>query len=98
VLGGSRSDAIFSELTGSSRKRSNEFMEGRDTWGWILFDHPYEGIIAERTMWNIMTQISGGLTFVHSRSIIHRDLKPQNGEARCPGATLISSIVLKPGS
>jgi serine/threonine protein kinase len=63
----------------------SEFIEGRDMWGWILFDHPYDSsIIAECTTWNIMTQISGGLIFVHSRSIIHRDLKPQNGEARFP--------------
>jgi len=30
-------------------------------------------------VWNIMSQIAGGLSFIHSNKEVHRDLKPQNG-------------------
>lgn len=30
-------------------------------------------------VWNIMSQIAGGIEFLHRKGIIHRDLKPDNG-------------------
>jgi serine/threonine protein kinase len=44
---------------------------------WSLY--PIDGIPDECRIWDIMTQIAGGLTFVHSKKEIHRDLKPSNG-------------------
>jgi serine/threonine protein kinase len=30
-------------------------------------------------IWSIMTDIAGGLTFIHEHGEVHRDLKPGNG-------------------
>jgi serine/threonine protein kinase len=30
-------------------------------------------------MWSIMSQITSGLVYIHSKSQVHRDLKPSNG-------------------
>ena len=31
-------------------------------------------------VWNIISQVAGGIEFLHRKGIIHRDLKPDNGE------------------
>jgi serine/threonine protein kinase len=46
----------------------------RSKWGL----QPVEGIPDELYIWDIMTQISRGLAFVHAKNEIHRDLKPSN--------------------
>ena len=33
----------------------------------------------EMEMWNIMTQISNGVAYIHGQGEVHRDLKPLNG-------------------
>jgi serine/threonine protein kinase len=33
------------------------------------------------SIWNIMKDVTDGVSFIHSQSEIHRDLKPQNGIA-----------------
>jgi len=30
-------------------------------------------------IWNIMTQIAGGIKYIHSHDLVHRDVKPANG-------------------
>jgi serine/threonine protein kinase len=32
-------------------------------------------------IWKIISDISSGLTFIHTKKEIHRDLKPQNGSS-----------------
>jgi serine/threonine protein kinase len=35
--------------------------------------------LREVQVWNIMVQITSGITFIHGKGEVHRDLKPQNG-------------------
>jgi serine/threonine protein kinase len=44
---------------------------------WAL--QPVEGAPSELDIWDIMSQISSGIAFVHAKNEIHRDLKPSNG-------------------
>jgi serine/threonine protein kinase len=51
----------------------DEYLKGK----WVVY--PVDGVPEEVGIWNIMTQISNGLAFVHSKKEVHRDLKPSNG-------------------
>ena len=33
-------------------------------------------------MWTVMSQIAGGVEYIHGEHQIHRDIKPGNGDAR----------------
>lgn len=35
----------------------------------------------EMEMWNIMSQIASGISYIHSQGEVHRDLKPLNGQS-----------------
>lgn len=44
--------------------------------------------------WDIMEQISNGLTFIHDRNLIHRDIKPNNGVKIILGCSETLTVVL----
>jgi len=46
-------------------------------------------------IWNIMSQITNGVMFIHDEGEIHRDLKPQNGITL--GSKLLNELVLYSG-
>ncbi|ADM12638.1 NimA-like Ser/Thr protein kinase [Encephalitozoon intestinalis ATCC 50506] len=46
----------------------------------------------DRLAWSVLTQIAGGLRYLHSKKIIHRDLKPSNilaNRARAEGGLML---------
>ena len=50
----------------------------KSNWSVARVDGPPK----EARIWDIMTQIANGLSFIHKNKEIHRDLKPNNGTPR----------------
>jgi len=52
----------------------------KSVWTMSLLADDESQRFREMVMWDIMTQISNGVSFIHGQGEVHRDLKPLNGK------------------
>ena len=58
-------------------------LEGYNKSCWTMSVLADDSLLGSREMemWNIMTQISNGVAYIHGQGEVHRDLKPLNGRS-----------------
>jgi len=52
---------------------------GQNLDRYIKETYSSDAVLTLKEIWCIMSDIAGGLEYLHKRAIVHRDLKPANG-------------------